>query len=99
MGESWREKKASGGWEGSAERAGVCEERLAWLAVHFRRAGARVSHGGSALAHGRRVGNSSSTWHATEWLRWEAILGFFRAEFEDGPKTKFAHLGLLSNFN
>jgi hypothetical protein len=44
-------------------------------------------------------GNSTSTWRAAKWPAWEAILGFFRAEFEDGPKTKFAHLGLLSNFD
>jgi len=77
----------------------VCEERLAWLAVHFRRAGARVSHGGSALAHGRCVGNSSSTWHATVWLKWNAFLGFLCAELDHEPKSKVVKLGLLYKTN
>jgi hypothetical protein len=52
-----------------------------------------------ALVHGGRVGISSSTWRAAKWPAWEAILGLFRAELDFGPKTKFAHLGLLSNFD
>jgi hypothetical protein len=48
--------------------------------------------------HGSRVGESSSTWRATNGAWWAALLGWIWAESRHGPKMKFAHLGLLYNF-
>jgi len=63
-------------------------------------AGQRVAmEVGAPSLHGGRVDISSSTWRTVKWPAWEAILGLLQAEFRDGPKMKFAHLGLLSNFD
>ena len=35
-------------------------------------------------------GVSANTWRVTEWPAWNASLGCLRAEFDNGPKTKFA---------
>jgi hypothetical protein len=44
------------------------------------------------------VGISSNRWRAQKWPAWVALLGRLRAELANGPKTKFAHLGLLYIF-
>ena len=35
-------------------------------------------------------GISANSWRATEWPAWNASLGRLRAEFDNGPNTKFA---------
>jgi len=49
--------------------------------------------------HGFHGGISSNTCCATMWLEWDTYLRHVWAEFGHGPKTKFAKLGLLSNFD
>ena len=49
--------------------------------------------------HDDHVGILSNTWRAPEYTEWDANLDPFWAEFGHGPKTKFAKLGLLSNFD
>jgi hypothetical protein len=49
--------------------------------------------------HGTLLGIPPSTWRATMWPVWELILGHFRANLVDGPKTKFDLQIILSNFD
>ena len=59
------------------------------------RQGAWHGRGRAAALHGRHDDISPNTCRARKWLAWGAFLGLFRADLANGPKTKFAHLGLL----
>jgi hypothetical protein len=60
--------------------------------------GARRPHW-EKQGRGREAGNSSSTWHAAAWARWNTIWAGLWAELDIGPITKLVAHMKLYNFH